>query len=110
MMEIFVPTTPGELIDKLTILRLKSEKMTDAAKLVKMIQAEVSLIATVDENKTNEGKQVNLHFPEYVQEYNENAKLLLAPNTEAAVSVKMKFLAALTWSLGMNYADEYSKL
>ena len=34
MMEIFVPTTPGELIDKLTILRLKSEKMTDAAKLV----------------------------------------------------------------------------
>ena len=34
MMGIFVPTTPGELIDKLTILRLKSEKMTDAAKLV----------------------------------------------------------------------------
>jgi len=33
-MEILVPTAPGELIDKLTILRLKSEKMTDAAKLV----------------------------------------------------------------------------
>jgi len=34
MTEILVPTSPGELIDKLTILRLKSEKITDAAKLV----------------------------------------------------------------------------
>jgi len=33
MTEILVPTAPGELIDKLTILRLKSEKITDAAKL-----------------------------------------------------------------------------
>ena len=29
-----MPTAPGELIDKLTILRLKSEKITDPAKLV----------------------------------------------------------------------------
>ncbi|SHF12791.1 hypothetical protein SAMN05444339_103362 [Loktanella atrilutea] len=28
-----VPTSPGELIDKLTILALKAEKMTDAGKL-----------------------------------------------------------------------------
>ena len=34
MTEILVPTAPGELIDKLTILRLKSEKITDDAKLV----------------------------------------------------------------------------
>lgn len=34
MTEILVPTAPGELIDKLTILRLKSEKIIDAAKLV----------------------------------------------------------------------------
>lgn len=33
MTEILVPTSPGELIDKLTILRLKSEKISDAAKL-----------------------------------------------------------------------------
>ncbi|SEW41437.1 hypothetical protein SAMN04488515_2829 [Cognatiyoonia koreensis] len=33
MKEILVPTAPGELIDKLTILRLKSEKITDDAKL-----------------------------------------------------------------------------
>ena len=31
---ILVPTAPGELIDKLTILRLKGEKITDTAKLV----------------------------------------------------------------------------
>ena len=30
---ILVPTAPGELIDKLTILRLKAEKITDTAKL-----------------------------------------------------------------------------
>lgn len=33
MTEILVPTSPGELIDKLTILRLKSEKIKDADKL-----------------------------------------------------------------------------
>lgn len=33
MKEIMVPTSPGELIDKLTILRLKSEKIEDVAKL-----------------------------------------------------------------------------
>jgi len=33
MTEILVPTSPGELIDKLTILRLKSEKIADADKL-----------------------------------------------------------------------------
>lgn len=33
MNEILVPTAPGELIDKLTILRLKSEKISDATKL-----------------------------------------------------------------------------
>ena len=33
MTEILVPTAPGELIDKLTILRLKSEKITDRSKL-----------------------------------------------------------------------------
>ncbi len=33
MKEILAPTAPAELIDKLTILRLKSEKMTDTDKL-----------------------------------------------------------------------------
>ncbi len=30
---LLVPTSPGELIDKLTILRLKAERMTDPVKL-----------------------------------------------------------------------------
>src|SRR5712675_1725194 len=33
MEEILVPISPGELLDKITILRIKSARMTDAAKL-----------------------------------------------------------------------------
>jgi hypothetical protein len=33
MSEIKVPISPGELIDKITILRIKSERMTDPQKL-----------------------------------------------------------------------------
>ncbi|MGA2707418.1 MAG: DUF6165 family protein [Steroidobacteraceae bacterium] len=33
MSEISVPVSPGELIDKITILRIKSQRITDAAKL-----------------------------------------------------------------------------
>ena len=47
MIPIMVPTAPGELIDKLTILRLKSERITDAAKLtnVQHEMAELTRIA-----------------------------------------------------------------
>jgi hypothetical protein len=33
MSEISVPVSPGELLDKITILRIKSKRMSDAAKL-----------------------------------------------------------------------------
>jgi hypothetical protein len=33
MSEISVPISPGELLDKITILRIKSKRMSDAAKL-----------------------------------------------------------------------------
>jgi hypothetical protein len=33
MKDILVPVSPGELLDKITILRIKSARMTDAAKL-----------------------------------------------------------------------------
>jgi hypothetical protein len=33
MQEILVPTAPGELIDKITILRIKADKITEPAKL-----------------------------------------------------------------------------
>jgi len=34
MNEILVPISPGELLDKITILRIKSARMNDAAKLL----------------------------------------------------------------------------
>ena len=34
MQDIMVPISPGELLDKITILRIKSARMSDAAKLV----------------------------------------------------------------------------
>ncbi len=43
MDEILVPTSPGELIDKLTILRLKTERITDAGKLAN-VQREKELL------------------------------------------------------------------
>ena len=33
MTDLMVPISPGELIDKITILEIKSQRMTDAAKL-----------------------------------------------------------------------------
>jgi hypothetical protein len=48
MRDILVPTAPGELIDKLTILRLKSERITDAAKLANIRHEMAVLQATAD--------------------------------------------------------------
>lgn len=46
MSDILVPISPGELVDKLTILRLKSENISDAAKL-KNVQEERSALQLV---------------------------------------------------------------
>jgi Family of unknown function (DUF6165) len=43
MAELFVPISPGELIDKITILEIKSARMTDAAKLHN-VRTELSLL------------------------------------------------------------------
>ena len=48
MTDILVPTAPGELVDKLTILRLKSEKITDPAKLANVRVEAAALQATAD--------------------------------------------------------------
>jgi hypothetical protein len=44
MTELLVPISPGELIDKITILEIKSERMTDAAKLAN-VRTELSLLS-----------------------------------------------------------------
>jgi uncharacterized protein DUF6165 len=41
--EIKVPISPGELVDKITILEIKSARMTDAAKLAN-VRAELALL------------------------------------------------------------------
>lgn len=48
MQDILVPTAPGELIDKLTILRLKAEKITDPAKLANVRHEQAALQDTAD--------------------------------------------------------------
>ena len=44
MAELLVPISPGELIDKITILEIKSSRMTDAAKLHN-VRTELSLLS-----------------------------------------------------------------
>ena len=46
MDEILVPTAPGELIDKLTILQLKSERIDDPAKLENVRREQARLETT----------------------------------------------------------------
>jgi hypothetical protein len=43
MAELLVPISPGELIDKITILEIKSERMTDAAQLAN-VRSELDLL------------------------------------------------------------------
>jgi hypothetical protein len=43
MSEISVPVSPGELLDKITILRIKSKRMSDAAKLIN-VRAELKVL------------------------------------------------------------------
>ncbi len=43
MENILVPVSPGEVLDKITILEIKSERMSDAAKLAN-VRAELQLL------------------------------------------------------------------
>jgi hypothetical protein len=43
MPELLVPISPGELIDKITILEIKSQRMSDATKLAN-VRTELSLL------------------------------------------------------------------
>jgi hypothetical protein len=43
MSEILVPVSPGEVIDKITILRIKSARISDAAKLAN-VRAELEIL------------------------------------------------------------------
>ena len=43
MNEILIPISPGELLDKITILEIKNERMTEPAKLVN-VRTELDLL------------------------------------------------------------------
>ena len=44
MAELLVPVSPGELIDKITILEIKSQRMADAAKL-RNVRTELAMLS-----------------------------------------------------------------
>lgn len=46
MRDILVPISPGELLDKITILRIKSERITDPGKLAN-VRVELALLEDV---------------------------------------------------------------
>lgn len=48
MKDILVPVAPGELIDKLTILRLKSEKISDPEKRANILHEQIALQGIAD--------------------------------------------------------------
>jgi hypothetical protein len=58
MNDILVPISPGELLDKLTILRIKSARMHDAAKLTH-VRLELALLTETWERHAAGGPDVS---------------------------------------------------
>jgi hypothetical protein len=58
MQDVLVPVSPGELLDKITILRIKSARMTDASKLAN-VRHELALLEQTWRASVPDGKQVN---------------------------------------------------
>jgi hypothetical protein len=57
MQDVLVPVSPGELLDKITILRIKSARMTDAAKLAN-VRHELSLLEQTWRTSVPDGGKV----------------------------------------------------
>jgi Family of unknown function (DUF6165) len=55
--DIKVPISPGELIDKLTILQIKSERMSDAAKLAN-VRTELALLEATWRESGHDTRQI----------------------------------------------------
>jgi hypothetical protein len=56
--DILVPISPAELLDKITILRIKSARMTDAAKLAN-VRLELSLLEKTWRDSVDGGADVS---------------------------------------------------
>ena len=51
--EVFVPVSVGELLDKITILQIKSERISDSVKLVNIRKELNALLETCQKNSIN---------------------------------------------------------
>ncbi len=61
MKDILVPISPGELLDKITILEIKSERMEDAQKVAN-VRHELRLLSKVWRDSVSEDETIaNLH-------------------------------------------------
>jgi chorismate mutase len=57
MNEILIPISPGELLDKITILQIKSERIADAAKVAN-VKAELGMLEQVWREAVNDDDQI----------------------------------------------------
>ena len=58
MKDILVPVSPGELLDKITILRIKAARITDAAKVAN-VRLELSLLEATWRESVSDGADVS---------------------------------------------------
>lgn len=61
MENILVPVSPGELLDKITILEIKSERMTDPSKLENVRRELALLTETWRQSVTGDDTVVRIH-------------------------------------------------
>jgi chorismate mutase len=57
MNEILIPISPGELLDKITILQIKSERIADAAKVAN-VKAELGMLEQVWREAITDDEQI----------------------------------------------------
>ena len=57
MNEILIPISPGELLDKITILQIKSERITDATKVAN-VKTELGMLEQVWSEAVSDDEQI----------------------------------------------------
>ena len=121
--EIFVPVSVGELLDKITILQIKSERIKDPAKLVNIRKELDALVETCRKNSIDIGhalvtelKKINetLWVVEDDIRDKERAKLFDQQFIELARAVyvtndqRFQVKAQINKAMGSAYAEEKS--
>jgi hypothetical protein len=61
--DIHVPISPGELIDKITILQIKSDRMTDAVKVAN-VRTELGLLQSTWQSSPHSAQDINKEWQE----------------------------------------------